>query len=47
MGSVLSGTVGGNTGPISDLGQVPRLREGSASASITRETIFVIVASAC
>ena len=47
VGSVLSGTVGGNTGPISDLGQIPRLSQGSVCASIARETIFVVVAGAC
>jgi hypothetical protein len=47
VGSVLSRTVGSYTGPISDLGQIPRLSKGSAGTSIARETIFVVVASAC
>ena len=47
VGSILSGTVGGNARPISDLGQIPGLVEGSAGASIARETIFVVVGSAC
>jgi hypothetical protein len=45
--SILCGTIGGNTGPISDLGQIPRLVEGSVCASEARETIFVVVGSAC
>ncbi len=45
--SVLSGAVGGNTGPFSDLGQIPGLSEGSPGASEARKTIFVVVASAC
>ena len=47
VSSVLSGAVGGNTGPISDLGQIPGQSQGSTDASIARETIFVIVAGAC
>ena len=47
VGSVLSGAVGGNTDSISDLGQIPRGRQGSTDASIALETIFVIVAGAC
>ena len=45
--SILSGAVGGDTGPISDLGQIPGLSKGSVCASIALETIFVVVASAC
>jgi hypothetical protein len=46
VGSVLSGAVAGNAGPVSDLGQIPGLSQGSTSASIARETIFLRLSKA-